>query len=60
MKVVVLHQILSFTKLLSGKNGILSLDQIKNSVNPDDPHYPKTKLVCLENTVNKGGEYVIQ
>ena len=42
-------------KLLSGKNGILSLDQIKNSVNPDDPHYPKTKLVCLENTVNKGG-----
>ena len=47
-------------KLLSGKNGILSLDQIKNSVNPDDPHYPKTKLVCLENTVNKGGEYVIQ
>ena len=42
-------------KLLSGKNGILSLDQIKNSVNPNDPHYPKTKLVCLENTVNKGG-----
>ncbi|OUV55107.1 MAG: threonine aldolase [Flavobacteriales bacterium TMED113] len=43
------------TRLLDGENGILSLDQIKSSTNPDDPHFPRTKLVCLENTVNKGG-----
>ena len=42
-------------KLLEGDSGKLSLNQIKSSVNPDDPHYPKTKLVSLENTVNKGG-----
>ncbi len=42
-------------KLLEGDSGTLSLNQIKSSVNPDDPHYPRTKLVSLENTVNKGG-----
>ena len=42
-------------KLLSGDFGRLTVDQIKDSVNPDDPHFPKTKLISLENTCNKGG-----
>ena len=42
-------------KLIRGDFGRMSLDQIKSAINPDDPHYPKTKLVALENTANKGG-----
>jgi len=42
-------------KLLQGDLGKISLQQVKESVNPDDPHYPRTKLISLENTVNKGG-----
>lgn len=42
-------------KLITGDHGRLSLNQIKKSINPDDPHYPRTKLITLENTCNKGG-----
>ena len=42
-------------KLISGNYGRISLDQIKSCINPDDPHFSRTKLVCLENTANKGG-----
>lgn len=42
-------------KLIEGDCGRISLDQIKSSINPDDPHYPSTKLISLENTSNKGG-----
>ncbi len=42
-------------KLLEGNRGRLTADQIETSVNPDDIHFPKTRLVSLENTMNKGG-----
>ncbi len=42
-------------RLLEGDFGRISLDQIKKNINPDDVHFPRTSLVCLENTVNKGG-----
>ncbi len=42
-------------KLIDGNFGRISLNQIKSCVNPDDPHYPRTKLIALENTSNKGG-----
>ncbi len=42
-------------KLINGDFGKITLNQIKSSINPDDPHYPRTKLVALENTCNKGG-----
>ena len=29
--------------------------QVSAAINADDPHYPATRLVCLENTANKGG-----
>ena len=45
---------LSF-KLLEAERGILSTDQVMAAVNPDDIHFPRTAIVALENTVNKGG-----
>jgi len=42
-------------KLIKGDFGRMSVDQISHSINPDDPHFSRTRLVCLENTVNKGG-----
>ncbi|KAG1677946.1 hypothetical protein FOA52_001364 [Chlamydomonas sp. UWO 241] len=35
--------------------GRISAQQIAGAINADDPHYPRTRLVCLENTTNKGG-----
>ncbi|MDW3195725.1 MAG: GntG family PLP-dependent aldolase [Cytophagales bacterium] len=42
-------------KLLEGDRGRLTADQIATSINPDDIHFPRTQLVSLENTMNKGG-----
>ncbi|UII22860.1 threonine aldolase family protein [Fulvivirga ligni] len=42
-------------KLLKGDRGRLSLNDIKEAINPDDIHAPITSIVSLENTVNKGG-----
>jgi threonine aldolase len=35
--------------------GMLGLGDLKGKVRPDDPHYAHTRLVCLENTHNRGG-----
>lgn len=45
---------LSF-KLLRGDRGVLSVEDVLDNINPDDIHFPKTSIVELENTVNKGG-----
>jgi len=42
-------------RLIDGKRGIITGEQVLENINPDDSHYPKTRLVCLENTSNKGG-----
>ncbi|MEP1097616.1 MAG: GntG family PLP-dependent aldolase [Cyclobacteriaceae bacterium] len=42
-------------KLLEGDRGRITAEQIVESINPDDIHFPKTRLVVLENTMNKGG-----
>jgi threonine aldolase len=42
-------------RLVNGDFGRIKLSHIKNNINPDDVHFPRTRLVCLENTVNKGG-----
>ena len=43
------------TKLIKGNRGILSPKEVEESIKADDVHFPKTSLVCLENTVNFGG-----
>lgn len=42
-------------KLLDGDRGRLTAEDILNNINPDDIHKPVTRLVGLENTVNRGG-----
>ncbi len=42
-------------KLLYGNRGRLTAKQIKQAINPDDVHKPVSRLVCLENTSNRGG-----
>lgn len=41
--------------LLAGDRGRFNADMVEESIKQDNVHYSKTKLVCLENTVNKGG-----
>lgn len=38
-----------------GQRGTITAEQIQSAINPDDIHKPPTKLVCLENTTNRGG-----
>jgi threonine aldolase len=40
---------------VAGRHGILSLDQLQDAVRGDNPHLPRTRLLCLENTHNRGG-----
>ncbi len=42
-------------KLLSGNRGRINLDLLQGTINPDDVHFPRTRLVSVENTMNKGG-----
>ncbi len=42
-------------KQLIGNRGRISATQIEESINANDIHFPATKLVCLENTSNRGG-----
>ncbi len=42
--------------LLPGDRGVFSVDHIAEAYhNPEDPHYPLSRLVVIENTSNKGG-----
>lgn len=42
-------------KLLHGKNGKLTVDLVAGAMREDNVHYPRTSLVSVENTTNKGG-----
>ena len=42
-------------RLLTGNLGRITAAQVKNAIQPDDPHRPHSSLVCLENTSNRGG-----
>ncbi|CAE7549822.1 ltaA [Symbiodinium necroappetens] len=41
--------------LLRGDRGMFSGEDVRRSVRPDDTHFPRTRLVCVENTHNRGG-----
>jgi threonine aldolase len=49
---VVAHTIL-------GNRGVLTVDQLEACVRPDNEHMVRTRLVCLENTHNRGGGKVL-
>ncbi len=40
---------------LHGEDGILDVTQLEDTIRPDDDHQVRTRLVCLENTHNRGG-----
>jgi threonine aldolase len=42
-------------KPVDGDRGKITADQVLDSINPDDVHKPKSSLVSLENTANRGG-----
>jgi len=42
--------------LIDGNRGMITSEQVKNAINdPENIHYPLSKLVSIENTTNKGG-----
>lgn len=40
---------------VNGKNGIFTAEQVEEVIRPEAYYLPKTKLVCVENTHNRGG-----
>lgn len=42
-------------RLLDAPRGAMPADAIRSEVNPADSHYARTALICVEDTVNKGG-----
>ena len=43
-------------KLINGNRGMISAEEVKNNINNKESYFvPKTRLVCVENTTNKGG-----
>jgi len=42
-------------RLITGDRGILNLKDIKEALREENIHYPKTTLICLENTHNRAG-----
>jgi threonine aldolase len=42
-------------RLIEGNRGRLTAEQVAANINPDDVHFPVSRLVSLENTVNKAG-----
>ncbi|MBT31348.1 MAG: threonine aldolase [Thalassobius sp.] len=43
------------SKLIDGDRGMITAEQVEAAINPDDLHQPISKIVALENTMNKGG-----
>jgi len=42
-------------RLLEGERGLITAEDVKAAIQPDDIHSPVSKVVSLENTMNKGG-----
>jgi len=42
-------------RLMNGNWGRFTASDVEENINADNPHFPKTSLVAIENTVNKGG-----
>lgn len=42
-------------RCLNGQHGVFSGADVRAALRPVDPHFPRTRLVCVENTHNRGG-----
>ena len=43
------------TRTVDGDAGVLRLEQLRDLLRPNNIHYTRSRLVCLENTHNRGG-----
>jgi threonine aldolase len=43
------------SRLIHSAAGVFTPEAVLENINTENVHYPHTKLVCIENTVNKGG-----
>jgi threonine aldolase len=41
-------------------DGTISLEELESAVRSDDAHFPRTRLICLENTHNRCGGSVLE
>ena len=46
-------------RLVVGDNGILNPQDIKRALRDENLHYPKTTLICVENTHNRAGGTIV-
>ena len=46
-------------RLLPGENGIFSASALEQALRPQDPHFPRSRLVCVENTHNRSGGRIV-
>ncbi len=44
---------------IDGHGGVIHLEQLVDKIRPDDVHFPTTRLMCLENTHNRGGGRIL-
>src|SRR3712207_22898 len=42
-------------RTLPGENGVLDPETVRAAVRPEDVHFPRSRLLCLENTHNTSG-----
>lgn len=42
-------------RLIDSKTGVYTPEQVEACLRPNDPHFPRSRLVCVENTVNLRG-----
>lgn len=42
-------------RCLNGQRGVFSAAEVEAALRPVDVHFPRTRLVCVENTHNRGG-----
>lgn len=42
-------------KLLAGDQGFFTAEDVRAAISPDDVHFPVSRMVCIEDTSNKGG-----
>lgn len=42
-------------RTIEGEYGVLDVSQLEGKIRPNDQHYVRTRLICLENTHNRGG-----
>src|SRR5580700_5015966 len=42
-------------RCLQGERGVFTQADLEAALRPEDSHFPRSRLVCLENTHNRGG-----